>query len=113
MDLQLKSSQGFTVIELMLAVAILSILAGISLPHFTDQITYAHEAATKGNLGAIRSALSVYYGDNDGKFPTDITVLATASKYIASIPYAYLPPYYVDGGGGGGPGGGGGGPGGP
>lgn len=64
-----KREKGFTLIELMIVVAIIGILAAIAIPRFADLIKKAKEGGTKGNLGAIRSALSVYYSDNEGKYP--------------------------------------------
>lgn len=44
------------------------------------------ESAAKGNLGAIRSALSIYYGDNEGKYPDSLSRLTEHGKYLSSIP---------------------------
>lgn len=45
-----------------------------------------------GNLGAIRSALSIYYGDNEGFYPTKFESLTVAGKYLPAIPLAKAPP---------------------
>ena len=84
--------QGFTLIELMIVVAIIGILAAIAIPKFADLINKSKEGATKGSLSSIRSAIQVYYGDNEGWFPTDTLVcLTAASKYLNEIPVAKLP----------------------
>jgi hypothetical protein len=44
------------------------------------------ESAAKGNLGAIRSALSIYYGDREGLYPSDLAQLTAGGKYLARIP---------------------------
>ncbi|MFA5138817.1 MAG: hypothetical protein WC728_06235 [Elusimicrobiota bacterium] len=44
-----------------------------------------HEASI-GNLGSIRSALSIYYGDMQGQYPTDLMTLTKDRKYVTSIP---------------------------
>jgi len=46
------------------------------------------EGATKGNLGAIRSALSIYYGDLEGRYPAALDQLTINGKYLATIPSA-------------------------
>lgn len=51
-------------------------------------------AATLGNLNAIRSAVSLYYGDNDKRYPRDLTDLTEQGKYLASIPEAKLGLYH-------------------
>jgi prepilin-type N-terminal cleavage/methylation domain-containing protein len=53
-------STGFTLIELMLVVAIIGLLAAIALPKFADLVRKAREAALRGKTGAIRSAISNY-----------------------------------------------------
>jgi prepilin-type N-terminal cleavage/methylation domain-containing protein len=64
-----KGKKGFTLIELMLVVAILSILAAIAIPKFTDIIDKSRESSTKGTLEALRSAISAYFGETDGIYP--------------------------------------------
>lgn len=87
-----KNKKGFTLIELMIVVAIIGILAAIAIPKFADLIKKSKEGATKGGLSSMRSAIQVYYGDNEGWFPTDtLSVLTTDGKYINSIPEAKLP----------------------
>ena len=84
--------KGFTLIELMIVVAIIGILAAIAIPKFADLINKSKEGATKGALSSVRSALQVYYGDNEGWFPADdLSVLTANGKYINEIPVAKLP----------------------
>lgn len=54
----------------------------------------SYEGATKGNLGAIRSALSIYYGDMEGLYPADPVSLTQSGKWLSKIPPAALPPYH-------------------
>ncbi len=90
-----KMKKGFTLIELMIVVAIIGVLAAVAIPKFADLIRKAQEAACKGQLGAMRSALSIYYGNEEGVWPqvsasTNDTVLsaAIAPTYIQAIPNA-------------------------
>jgi general secretion pathway protein G len=88
----LKSKQGFTLIELMIVVAIIGILAGIAIPQFANLVAKSQEGRTKANLGTIRSALSIYYGDLEGWYPGDtLQSLTIASRYLQNIPKVDLP----------------------
>ena len=91
-----KAGRGFTLIELMIVVAIIGILAAIAIPKFADLIRKSNEGATRGNLGAIRSALSIYYGDMEGMYPSDINALTLGTKYLKAVPLAKVPPHHGD-----------------
>jgi len=94
----MKKSQGFTLIELMIVVAIIGILSAIAIPKFADLIRKSNEGATKGNLGAIRSAMSIYYGEIEGWYPvSDPSPILTmdGGKYLKAIPGCSCPPYFA------------------
>jgi len=91
-----KTEKGFTLIELMIVVAIIGILAAIAIPRFADLIRKSKEGATKGNLGAIRSALSIYYGENEGRYPgaavdgAGTTISGLTPTYLDAMPTVRL-----------------------
>ena len=88
-----RSARGFTLIELMIVVAIIGILAAIAIPKFADLVTRSKESSVKGSLGSVRSAVSIYYSDNEGTFPTDLNIgLTTNSKYLQAMPTVSIPP---------------------
>ncbi len=94
----MKKTHGFTLIELMIVVAIIGILSAIAIPKFADLIRKSNEGATKGNLGAIRSAMSIYYGEIEGWYPVaDPGPILTmdGGKYLKSIPTCNCPPYHA------------------
>lgn len=92
-----KGPSGFTLIELMIVVAIIGILAAIAIPKFSELVRKSNEGSNRGNLGALRSALSIYYGDMEGSWPSDnLTSLTVSGKYIAAIPKHRAVGYHPD-----------------
>jgi len=89
-----SSRTGFTLIELMVVVAILGILAAVAIPKFSALIRKSGEGACKGSLGAIRSALSIYYSDMEGQYPDNLTALTVSGKYLSALPSAHVPDYH-------------------
>jgi general secretion pathway protein G len=78
----------------MIVVTIIGVLASIAIPKFANLIRKAMEGSSKGNLGAIRSALSVYYADLEGQYPARMLSLTVGGKYIRVAPLAKAPNYH-------------------
>ena len=91
---KLMTKKGFTLIELMIVVAIIGILAAIAIPQFANLVAKSQEGRCKANLGTIRSALSIYYGDLEGWYPTTggtLNSLTLNGRYLQVMPSADLP----------------------
>lgn len=74
---------GFSMLEFVIVIAIISILASIVIPRFNEAIKASNEGGTKGTLVAVRSGLSVYYSDMDGQYPASLDPLTTVgNKYF-------------------------------
>jgi type IV pilus assembly protein PilA len=66
---QLRSQKGLTLVELMVVVAIIAIIAAVAITVFQDIQKKAKLAADQGQVAALRSAVAIYYGKNNGIFP--------------------------------------------
>jgi type IV pilus assembly protein PilE len=60
----MRFQQGFTLIELMITVAIIAVLAAIAVPNYTDYITRSKFSEAHGQLGDLRVKMEQYYMDN-------------------------------------------------
>lgn len=60
-----KKSKGFTLIELMIVVAIIGILAAIAIPNFMNYQCKAKQTEAKSNLGSIRTNMEAYRAEHD------------------------------------------------
>ena len=67
----LRNKKGFTLIELMIVVAIIGILAAIAIPNFLKFQAKSKQSEAKTNLKGIYTAETGYFGENNsyGTFP--------------------------------------------
>ncbi|MFA5779028.1 MAG: type II secretion system protein [Elusimicrobiota bacterium] len=87
-----RKYEGFTLIELMIVVAILGTLAAIAVPRFAELMRKAKEGSTKGNLGVLRSCVKTYYAKNEGVYPDTMTG-GIVPEYLEELPPARIGAY--------------------
>ena len=92
-------TRGFTLIEVMVVVVILSILAAIIVPKVMDRPDTARLVKAQSDIRALESALNLYKLDKFNYPSTDEGLEALVPKYIARLsndpwgnPYLYLSP---------------------
>lgn len=72
-----KAQQGFTLIELMIVVAIIGILAAVAIPAYQDYVVKSQFAGAFKEVASLKTAFEVAV--NEGKAPS---VVATDAGYI-------------------------------
>jgi general secretion pathway protein G len=80
----MRSERGFTLLELIVVVAIIGILATIAMPAMKDAPRRANEAVLKTNLRSLRDVIDQHYGDK-GRYPTSLESLVETG-YLRRVP---------------------------
>jgi general secretion pathway protein G len=79
-----RSAGGWTLIELMVVISIISVLAAIALAQYRNGVIHAREAVLQEDLFRLRDAIDQYYADK-GKYPESLNALVSEG-YVRKLP---------------------------
>jgi general secretion pathway protein G len=75
---------GFTLMELMVVLALISVLAGMGVVQYRNSVVRTKEAVLQEDLFRMRDAIDQYYADK-AKYPLNLDALV-ADGYMRSVP---------------------------
>lgn len=87
----LKNESGFTLVELILTIAILGLLAAALTPSFGNLLASSQDTGGKGTAGAIQSAINTKYAENVANnttpfYPTTLDTVPSGSVCEGTTP---------------------------
>lgn len=75
---------GFTMIELVIVMAMLGLLLSLALPQYMAALERGREQVLQSNLATMREAIDKFYGDR-GRYPDTLEDLVS-QRYLRAIP---------------------------
>jgi prepilin-type N-terminal cleavage/methylation domain-containing protein len=81
-----KLKKGFTLVEIMIVVAIIALLAAIAVPSFMNARTKSMQSSCLNNLRLIDGAVQQYALDNSNALAGTMDVLVGTNAYIKDPP---------------------------
>lgn len=79
-----KSAAGFTLMELLIVLALISILAGMGIVQYRNGVRHTQEGVLRTDLFRMRDAIDQYYADKN-KYPSSLDTLVS-DGYMRRIP---------------------------
>lgn len=77
------NKKGFSLIELLIVVAIIAVLAGVAIPYYNDYIIDSRTSVLQNNLATIRKAINQFRADNQrGPIRVNVKINSSDTNYV-------------------------------
>lgn len=80
----MRRRRGFTVIELLVVMAVIALLAAVAAPRYWQHVDHAREVALRQSLVRMREAIDKFYADQ-ARYPDALQELV-ARRYLRALP---------------------------
>jgi len=84
MTVTVPRRRAFTIIELMVVMAVIALLASVVAPRYIKHVERARESVLRQNLFVVRDAIDKFYSDN-GRYPDQVADLVER-RYLRTVP---------------------------
>lgn len=78
-----KNNKGFSLVELIVVIAIMAVLVGVLAPQFIGYVEKSRQSTDVSNFDTIKSTVEVYYADKD-TLPSTVTITVNSGNFVVT-----------------------------
>lgn len=90
-----KNNAGYTLVELLIVVVLITIISSLVTPRFDLVLRKSFQTRSKSNLGELRSLIGIYYANTEGQWPLSSATTGTGHTAAGESLYGILVPAFT------------------